>query len=88
MMARAFMVAALLALASAPGVRADEGDLLIPMNAKGKYAEVVRSSLASSFFFDARRRFCVLKRRQHRGRISCPKPSPEPRARAPELAGR
>lgn len=46
-MARAFMVAALLALASAPGVRAADGDLLIPMNAKGKYAEVEKPETAA-----------------------------------------
>lgn len=41
MMARAFMVAALLALAAAPTVRAHDLQQ-IPMNAKGKYAESVK----------------------------------------------
>jgi len=70
MMARAFMVAALLALASAPVARAQlPADSVIPMNTKGKYAQVVR------FFVVAvpragrapprRRRRRFLKNREH-----------------------
>jgi len=55
MMARAFVVAALLAVAVAPCVRAQDYDtgMKIPMNAKGKYAKAVSEREAREHARDA-----------------------------------